>query len=84
VVSEAVNARFSATALLRANYVAAVASRVDTFWLPDHLNDQAAQWRDHGARYIVLCNASSLQPSLGKGLASGGPFCRILRGVKKL
>ncbi|OBF15108.1 photosystem I reaction center subunit VIII [Mycobacterium kubicae] len=38
VVAEPVNTRFSSTALLRLNYLAAVASRVDSFWLPDHLN----------------------------------------------
>jgi phthiodiolone/phenolphthiodiolone dimycocerosates ketoreductase len=51
---------------------------------PDEVIDQAARWRDHGAQYIVLCNSSSLQPSLSKGLASSGPFSKILRGVKRL
>lgn len=38
VVSETLNTVFSPTAMLRANYVAAVASRADSFWVPDHLN----------------------------------------------
>jgi phthiodiolone/phenolphthiodiolone dimycocerosates ketoreductase len=51
---------------------------------PDDVIDQAAEWRDHGLRYLVVCNTSVLQPSLRKGLATGGPFFRILRGLKKL
>jgi phthiodiolone/phenolphthiodiolone dimycocerosates ketoreductase len=46
--------------------------------------DQAAQWRDHGLRYLVVCNVSILQPSLRKSLAAAAPFFRILRGLKKL
>src|SRR5271170_1358396 len=33
-----VNTRFSPTALPRASYVTAVATGMDSFWLPDHLN----------------------------------------------
>ena len=51
---------------------------------PADVIDQAAEWRDHGLRYLVVCNVSVLQPSLRKGLATGGPFFRILRGLKKL
>jgi phthiodiolone/phenolphthiodiolone dimycocerosates ketoreductase len=46
--------------------------------------DQAAEWRDHGLRYLVACNVSILQPSLRKSLASNAPFFQILRGLKKL
>jgi phthiodiolone/phenolphthiodiolone dimycocerosates ketoreductase len=51
---------------------------------PADVIDQASEWRDHGLRYLVVCNVSVLQPSLRKGLATGGPFLRILRGLKKL
>jgi len=114
----------------RANYLGAVANRVDSFWVPDHLNqlfprslwkqkycgatkllptlshlakvppslmreyvlngtpdeiiEQAAQWRDSGVRYLVLVNASVLQRSLRKGLASTVPFNKIVRRLKKL
>ena len=33
-----VNTRFSPTALARASYLTAVATGMDSFWLPDHLN----------------------------------------------
>lgn len=46
--------------------------------------DQAAEWRDHGLRYLVACNVSILQPSLRKSLAASAPFLRVLRGLKKL
>ncbi|MET1083878.1 MAG: LLM class flavin-dependent oxidoreductase, partial [Burkholderiales bacterium] len=51
---------------------------------PDEVIDQAAQWRDRGARYVVVADVSSLQRSLRKGLAATIPFGRILRGLKKL
>jgi phthiodiolone/phenolphthiodiolone dimycocerosates ketoreductase len=51
---------------------------------PDEVIDQAAQWRDHGVRYLVVSNVSHLQPALGKGLATSAPFFKILRGLKKL
>jgi phthiodiolone/phenolphthiodiolone dimycocerosates ketoreductase len=50
---------------------------------PDEVIDQAAHWRDHGVRYIVVCNISTLQPSLRKGLAASIPLATILRGLKK-
>jgi phthiodiolone/phenolphthiodiolone dimycocerosates ketoreductase len=51
---------------------------------PDEVIDQAAHWRDHGVRYIVVSNISFLQPSLRKGLAASIPLATILRGLKKL
>jgi phthiodiolone/phenolphthiodiolone dimycocerosates ketoreductase len=51
---------------------------------PDDVIDQAAQWRDHGVRYIVVCNISTLQPSLRKGLTASIPLATILRRLKKL
>jgi phthiodiolone/phenolphthiodiolone dimycocerosates ketoreductase len=51
---------------------------------PDEVIEQAAQWRDGGVRYIVLVNASFLQRSLRKALASAMPFNKVVRGIKKL
>jgi len=51
---------------------------------PEDVIEQAAEWRDHGVRYLVACNISLLQPGLRKALASTAPFLRILRGLKKL
>jgi phthiodiolone/phenolphthiodiolone dimycocerosates ketoreductase len=51
---------------------------------PDEVIEQAAQWRDHGVRYIVVANMSTLQPSLRNGLAASIPLATILRGLNKL
>ena len=51
---------------------------------PEEVVDQAAQWRDCRARYIVVADVSSLQRSLRRGLAAMMPFAKILRGLKKL
>lgn len=51
---------------------------------PDEVIDQAAEWRDHGLRYLVVCNASILQPNLRKAFASSAPFFKLLRGLKRL
>jgi phthiodiolone/phenolphthiodiolone dimycocerosates ketoreductase len=51
---------------------------------PDDVIEQAAHWRDHGLRYIVVCNVSTLQPSLRKGLTASIPLATIVRGLKKL
>jgi alkanesulfonate monooxygenase SsuD/methylene tetrahydromethanopterin reductase-like flavin-dependent oxidoreductase (luciferase family) len=41
---------------------------------PDDVIDRAAEWRDHGLRYAVLCNVSSMRPSLRRGLAADTPL----------
>jgi phthiodiolone/phenolphthiodiolone dimycocerosates ketoreductase len=51
---------------------------------PDDALDQLAVWRDHGVRYAVLANISFLQPSLRNGLASSGPYARIVRRLRSL
>jgi len=51
---------------------------------PEEVIEQAAQWRDCGVRYMVLINASPLQRSLRKGLASVQPLNKIIRGLKRL
>jgi phthiodiolone/phenolphthiodiolone dimycocerosates ketoreductase len=51
---------------------------------PQEVIDQAAQWRDHGLRYLIVANVSLLQPSVRKSLAAGAPFFKTVRGLKKL
>ena len=51
---------------------------------PEEVIDQAAEWRDHGLRYAVLGNVSSLQPSLRRGLGATLPFAKIIRGLRRL
>lgn len=51
---------------------------------PAEVIDQAKVWCDHGARYIVVCNISMLQPSLRRALASTIPLGQILRGLRTL
>jgi phthiodiolone/phenolphthiodiolone dimycocerosates ketoreductase len=51
---------------------------------PDEVLDQLATYRDHGVRYPVLLNMSTVQPQLGRGLSSALPFMKILRGIPRL
>ena len=51
---------------------------------PDRVLEQAADWRDHGVRHLIVINVSGLQPSLRKGMAASLPLAQILRGLKKL
>ena len=38
LADQLVNARLSPTALVRASYLTALVSRIDSLWVPDHLN----------------------------------------------
>jgi phthiodiolone/phenolphthiodiolone dimycocerosates ketoreductase len=51
---------------------------------PREVLDQVAEWRDHGLGYLLVINASPINPSLRKGLAANQPYLKILRGLKKL
>src|ERR1700737_2619319 len=51
---------------------------------PDEVIEKAAVWRDHGVRYAVVVNASAMQPSLRKGMASTLPFAQVMRGLRRL
>ncbi len=51
---------------------------------PGEVIDQATRWRDYGARYIGVADASALQRSLRNGLSAAMAFGNILRGIKKL
>lgn len=46
--------------------------------------DQAAVWRDHGVRYIVVVNFGPMGPGLRTGLATVLPFNSVVRRLKKL
>ncbi|TDL07317.1 LLM class flavin-dependent oxidoreductase [Mycolicibacterium obuense] len=50
----------------------------------DEVLGQIAEWRDHGLRYLLVMNASQLNPRLRKAVAASGPFGTVLRGLKKL
>ena len=49
----------------------------------DDVLDQAAEWRDHGVRYIVVVNFGPMVPSLSTGLATLLPFNKVVRGLKR-
>lgn len=51
---------------------------------PEDVIAQAAEWRDHGVRYLVAANTSILQPSLRRGMEANIPVARTLRGLKRL
>jgi phthiodiolone/phenolphthiodiolone dimycocerosates ketoreductase len=51
---------------------------------PDEIIDQVAEWRDHGLRYLLVINASLVNPSLRKTVAASLPHAKVLRGLKKL
>jgi len=51
---------------------------------PDEVVEQAAQWRDHGVRYLVLANMGMMQRSLRNGLAAMPAFTRVVHRLKKL
>src|SRR4030088_158646 len=85
LASEILNARYSPTAVVRANYLTAVASRIDSLWVPDHLNSLipraiATPQYLGGAKLIPKIDAS-LEPwtmlgrlaarNRGRGVATG-------------
>jgi phthiodiolone/phenolphthiodiolone dimycocerosates ketoreductase len=51
---------------------------------PDHVIKQAAEWREHGLRHLIVANSSGMQRSLRKATASSVPFNTVLRGLKRL
>jgi phthiodiolone/phenolphthiodiolone dimycocerosates ketoreductase len=51
---------------------------------PEEVLEQAAEWRDHGVRYLVLVNGTPMQRSLRNGVAAMPAFTRILHRLKKL
>ncbi len=60
IVDPIIAARPAADTVTRANYLSAVASRVDSFWVPDHLNHlfPRSLWKQK------YCGATKLIPTL--------------------
>jgi phthiodiolone/phenolphthiodiolone dimycocerosates ketoreductase len=50
----------------------------------DDILEQAAEWRDHGVRYIVVVNFGPMQPNVRGALATMLPFNKVVRGLKRL
>jgi phthiodiolone/phenolphthiodiolone dimycocerosates ketoreductase len=51
---------------------------------PAEVLEQAAEWRDHGVRYIVVINFGPMQPSVRTGQRTVLPFNKVVRGLKRL
>src|ERR1700730_16370480 len=86
LASEILNARYSPTALVRGNYLTAVASRVDSLWLPDHLNSllprSIATPQYLGAARLIPKIDASLEPWTMLGhLAARNRVGRLRLGV---
>ena len=50
----------------------------------DDVLDQAAVWRDHGVRHIVVVNFGPIQPSVRGALGTMLPFNKVIRRLKRL
>jgi len=50
----------------------------------DDVLGQAAEWRDHGVRYIVVVNFGPMQPGVRSAIATVRPFNKVVRGLKRL
>jgi phthiodiolone/phenolphthiodiolone dimycocerosates ketoreductase len=50
----------------------------------DDVLEQAADWRDHGVRYIVVVNFGPMVPSLRGAVSTVLPFNRVVRRLKQL
>jgi phthiodiolone/phenolphthiodiolone dimycocerosates ketoreductase len=86
LASEILNARHSPTALVRANYLTAIASRVDSFWVDDHLNSLTpraiATPQYLGTAKLIPKVDASLEPWTMLGhLAARNRFGRLRLGV---
>ncbi len=67
VMDTAIAARPTVDALTRANYLAAAAARVDSFWVPDHINSLLPRslWMPK------YCAAAKLLPRVDAHLSRG-------------
>jgi phthiodiolone/phenolphthiodiolone dimycocerosates ketoreductase len=50
----------------------------------DDVLAQAAEWRDHGVRYIVVVNFGPMQPDVRGALRTVLPFNKVVRGLRRL
>jgi phthiodiolone/phenolphthiodiolone dimycocerosates ketoreductase len=86
VMDTALVARPAVDSLTRANYLAAVANRVDSFWVPDHLNASFPRsiWAPKycGAARLIPRADASLEPWTVLGhLAARNRVGRLRLGV---
>jgi phthiodiolone/phenolphthiodiolone dimycocerosates ketoreductase len=51
---------------------------------PDDILEQAAVWRDHGVRHIVVVNFGPMQPDVRGALSTIIPFTKVVRGLRRL
>lgn len=51
---------------------------------PDDILEQAAVWRDHGVRHIVVVNFGPMQPDVRGALSTIFPFTKVVRGLRRL
>jgi phthiodiolone/phenolphthiodiolone dimycocerosates ketoreductase len=51
---------------------------------PAEVIDQVEEWRDHGLRYLLVINASLVNPRMRKTVAASLPHAKVLRGLKTL
>jgi phthiodiolone/phenolphthiodiolone dimycocerosates ketoreductase len=81
-------ARPSVDAFSRANYVGAVANRVDSYWVPDHINGQTPRplWDPRytaAARLLRSPDAAMEAWILLGSLAARGRFNRVRPGDRR-
>lgn len=50
----------------------------------DDVLEQAAVWRDHGVRHIVVVNFGPMQPNVRGALGTMLPFNKVVRRLKQL
>ena len=86
LASQILNARQSPMAVVHGNYLTAVASRVDSVWVPDHLNSLTpraiATPQYFGAAKLIPRIDASLEPWTMLGhLAAGNRLGRLRLGV---
>ena len=51
---------------------------------PEDVLEQAAEWRDHGVRYIVVVNFGPMQPGVRDAMTTVMPFLKVVRQLKRL
>jgi phthiodiolone/phenolphthiodiolone dimycocerosates ketoreductase len=67
-----------------ANVPPALLSECMLVGTPDDIVDQVAEWRDHGLRYAVIGNFSSVQVSARRAMLATIALSRALRGLRTL
>jgi phthiodiolone/phenolphthiodiolone dimycocerosates ketoreductase len=86
IAVQALPARFSSTAVVRSTYLSAVATRIDSFWVADHLNSlyprSMAKTKYVGALRLAPKVDANLEPWIVLGhLAARNRLARMRLGV---